>query len=425
MSGVAGIELKFAAKRGITWGTAEACGANDGILILPGSLKKSMEDKVDDSLGLFWPTDSDRGPVVATEGGRLAYLRYDSLDLLIASFMGASGSPTYTTAVDSGTAESGTNNTLTDLDKNWTTNVHATNGRYVTILTGTGAGQTRKIVSNTATILTVASNWSVNPGATSTYEISGSIATHNYDLADNLDGIFVTIAMNEKIGIKEATSLKLSDMIIKGSTGGGPLEINFKGPAYNITWNSAINTLNSFANVTYREQANRILYSQGVMRLNAQGGSALDTADIIYPDEFELTSSRKLKGVYGAGGSFDNIDEPTNDGTPEVKLKLKFPRYTSAQPFLDWADSTVRKKMDMTFTGALIGGSSYRKMVLSLPNLKYANVDCPEVRGILEMPIEYNCLSAASAPSGMTGITKPFRLALTNTFGGDPLQAGN
>lgn len=423
MPGVAGIELKMAARKGVTWGTAVECGANDGILVLPGSLKKSMDDQSDDSLGLFWPTDSDRGPVKAEEGGRPAYLRYDSLDLLIAHFMGASGAPTYTTPTDSGTAESGGANTLTDTDKSWGVNAHA--GRYVTITAGTGAGQTRKISSNTATQLTVAANWTTNPDATSQYQISGSIADHDYDLADNLDGHFLTMAINEKIGIKEAPSIKLSEMIIKGSVGNNPLEITFKGPAYTIVWNSAVNTLTTFANVTYREQANRVLYTQGVMRMNAQGGGALGGGDTIYPNEFTLTATRIMSGVYGAGGSFDNIDEPTNDGTPEVKLQLQFPRYTSAAAFNDWADSSVRKKLDMTFTGALIGGSSYRKMVISFPNLKYASVDAPEERGIIKNPVEFNCLSASSAPTGMTGITKPFRISFTNTFGGDPLQVGN
>ncbi len=51
-----GIELKLAARKATTWGTAVACGAMDGILMLPGTLKRSRDSKIDDSLGLFWPT---------------------------------------------------------------------------------------------------------------------------------------------------------------------------------------------------------------------------------------------------------------------------------------------------------------------------------------------------------------------------------
>jgi hypothetical protein len=424
MSGVAGIEIKMAAKRGITWGTAEACGAYDGILILPGSLKKSMEDKVDDSLGLFWPTDSDRGAIKA-EGDRPAYLRYDSLDLLIAHFMGTAGVPTYTSGVATNGTGAGSTTTLLKTGAGWTINDHA--GKFWKCSADSGqptnVGAVRRILSNTADTLTFVAALPAATSATTQGSMSAGIADHVYDLADNLDGLFVCLAMNKKINIEEAVSAKIMGMTIKGSIG-NPLEISFKILAYNIIWNSAVNTLSTFLNVTYREQANRILYSQGVMRLNAQGGGALADGDKVYPNEFELTAERKMSGVYGAGGSFDNIDEPTNDGVPEVKLKLVYPRYTSATPFTDW-DAGNAKKMDMTFTGALISGSSYRKMVISLPNLKYANVEAPEDRGIIKNPIELNCLSAAAAPTGMTGITKPFRLALTNTFGGDPLQAGN
>ena len=69
---------------------------------------------------------------------------------------------------DSGTAESGTENALTDTDKAWTVDEHI--GRSVRITGGTGAGQKRPIVSNTADMLTV-NAWATTPDATSTYKI--------------------------------------------------------------------------------------------------------------------------------------------------------------------------------------------------------------------------------------------------------------
>jgi len=180
----------------------------------------------------------------------------------------------------------------------------------------------------------------------------------------------------------------------------------------------------TFANVTYRDQKNRALYNQGVFRMNDQSGAALAVGDEIYPSEFELTADRKITGVYGAGGVFDTIDEPTNDGIPEVKLKLTFPRYTAATYFTEW-DANTAKKMDMVFTGLLISGTYYRKLTLSFPHLKYASTEAPERREIIQNTVDFNCLSADATPLGMAGITKPFRLQLVNTFGGDPLQAGN
>jgi len=73
---------------------------------------------------------------------------------------------------DSGTASSGTNNTLSDTLKSWDDEGNGEwEGYYVGIIDGTGIGQDRKIASNTTTGLTVEENWTTNPDNTSGYEI--------------------------------------------------------------------------------------------------------------------------------------------------------------------------------------------------------------------------------------------------------------
>lgn len=71
---------------------------------------------------------------------------------------------------DYGTATAGAASTLTDSSKVWTVDGYA--GYNVTIISGLGIGQTRAISSNTATILTVGSNWTTNPDTTSRYIIT-------------------------------------------------------------------------------------------------------------------------------------------------------------------------------------------------------------------------------------------------------------
>jgi hypothetical protein len=80
------------------------------------------------------------------------------------------GNPTYKAE-----ATSGGNNTLTDTASvGWTTDKFA--GYYLYILSGTGYGQYRKILSNTATTgtetITVDSNWDTNPASGSVYIIT-------------------------------------------------------------------------------------------------------------------------------------------------------------------------------------------------------------------------------------------------------------
>jgi len=70
---------------------------------------------------------------------------------------------------------SNTYNTLYDSSKSWEVNRYANYG--VRILYGTGAGQLRQIISNTADTLTVYSPWNVMPDETSVYSIQGASDT--------------------------------------------------------------------------------------------------------------------------------------------------------------------------------------------------------------------------------------------------------
>ena len=85
--------------------------------------------------------------------------------------------PTTSTATGTATAGSAGSNTtfgtLTDSGKTWTVNDPAIVGKYVSILGGTGAGQVAVVVSNTATVLTIAGSW-VSPVAGSTYALQAS-----------------------------------------------------------------------------------------------------------------------------------------------------------------------------------------------------------------------------------------------------------
>ncbi len=341
-----GVNVKAAVAKAATWGTAVACGADNGILIKPHTLKKTREALIDDSLGLYFPADSVNTQVKAA-GDIPSYLRYDGLDLLIALAMGATG----------------------------------------------GAP--------------------VQQGATTAY-------SQKFSLADTLDGLFATFIVNNQINIDEWTTVKITGFQIKGQVG-KPLEISFHATAIDRQADSVVNTLTTFNNVTFFETANRVLYSQGVFRLNQASDVALGSANIVYPDNFTLEFKRKMAGKYGTGTTMDLIDEPTNDGLPEVTLKLEFPRYQSNQYFADW-DADTRLKMDMTFTGGNIAGTYNRSLAISLPNLKISNVELPMSAGILKHPLEFQCLSAqgGTPPAGMT-VTQPFEVDVVNRMSTDVL----
>jgi hypothetical protein len=107
----------------------------------------------------------------------------DANTLVVGSAFG--GAPaagtTYEIRLPEGTATAGAVGTLTDSNATWTVNQYANSD--VIIVSGTGAGQRRRIASNTATVLTLAAavtgnantgNFATAPDTTSVYRIQPS-----------------------------------------------------------------------------------------------------------------------------------------------------------------------------------------------------------------------------------------------------------
>jgi len=415
-----GSEIKFAAKKAAAWATPVAVGANNGFLIRPSTFKRARSTSVDDSLGLGWPADIDLGEI-KVDGNIVGYMRFDSLDLMIAMAMGTHSLVMTVPGVASQTATSGSTTTLVGAAGMGTTQYV---GKYVTVTAGVALniGVTRKIISHTDTTLTFAAMPAANTNV-SVFTVSGAATTHTYTLADNTDGQFITMAAKMgSISVDELTTAKVSGFTLKGGTG-KPIDVEFKIVAHDRKSDSATNTTVTILNVTFPETANRLLFNMLKFRQNTASGAALQDSDRIYPTSFEFSFQRKMAGVYGVGGSFDNIDEPTNDGAPEVGLKYELPRYDAASlALINAANASTSQKIDLTFTGALLSGSTYRRMLLEIPNAKFRDIEAPMKDGILSVPADMLCLSAGAAPSGMTNLTAPFRLTLANSFGGDVLQ---
>lgn len=97
------------------------------------------------------------------------------------------GTPSSAGTFASGTATAGAASTITNSGKSWTTNQWT--NYQIRITGGTGKGQVRTISSNTGTVITVSSNWTSNPDATSTYSIEGN-DDYLYFVGNNATAIF-------------------------------------------------------------------------------------------------------------------------------------------------------------------------------------------------------------------------------------------
>jgi hypothetical protein len=249
-----------------------------------------------------------------------------------------------------------------------------------------------------------------------------------YKWLASTDGLFATFVKHMKNYIAETPSMKVTGITIKGEAG-KPLQLIVNVTGNDVVTNSATNTTTTFTtNVTIPAEGigNRVSFGQGVFRMNAQGGAALAVGDVIAPSSFELTAKRKVSGVLGqyktafTGNTQDVIDEPTNDGQPEITLKLQFPRHTAVTR-LDALGNDTRYKMDMTFTGALIETTIYREFAIKFPHLMMKSVDVQDEAGIIKEPVEFLVLPATAAPLGMTGITDPFWISGVNKRTTNPL----
>jgi hypothetical protein len=339
-----GIETNAAAKKATVWGTAVAAGAGDGIKINNHTIVKTVENHMDSPLGCAFVTEQDQGEQ-AVAGDIEAFLRYDSLDLLIALAMGATG----------------------------------------------GAPSQQ--------------------GATTAY-------AQSFTLANTLDALFATLVLENNVNIDEYPGLKVAGFTIAGEIN-APVTITFHVICDKRETDSVTNTDVTFANVTFTETKNRVIFGQGVYRMNDASDIALAAGDAIYPSAFELVFQRNLAGKYTRAG-FDYIDEPSSDGEPTITLQLTFPRYTTKTPFTDWDADTI-KKLDITFTGAEIEAPYNRVFLLSFPNLKTADANLEYVKEIMPYEVTFTCLPADAAPAGMVGITLPFQIDVINQETADVL----
>ena len=326
-------------KKGAAWNTAVACGAGDGVLVLPHSIKKSRENNLDDSLGLGHSKSADPD-VISVEGSIPGYLRYEGLDLLIALLMGATG--------------------------------------------GAPAQQ----------------------AATTAYQ-------QTFTFANELEGLYATVANLLNTMVEEFPSVKVMGMKITGEVG-KPLGFEFTVIADDLVEGSATNTVATMANVTFPENANRVLFSQGVWRLNLASGAGLASpGDVIKPSAFELTIDRPHAGQHGAGTTQDVIDEPSAEEVPKITLKLTFPRLADNTHFVAW-DVGAAYKGDIIFTGAEIEAPYDYLLKLEFPNLVYQDVDSPKDQGAVPNEVMFDVIGATAAPTGMA-VTDPLLITSINT----------
>lgn len=233
---------------------------------------------------------------------------------------------------------------------------------------------------------------------------------HTLVMNDSASGLFCTYACDKNDKIYVVPSAK----VLKASFGlnAGLLKASFSLRGNNVTDADAVVT--ALTSVTFPSIGpTRAKLSQGVFRINAQGGADFGDGDKVYPKSFAIDIERKQDSEHAAGSAY--IIEPRGNDKPQVKVTLEFPRMdtTNEAYFANWTAGT-EKKMDITFTGAVIATSYSYYIKFQLPRLIIEDFDVPD-SPLLAAKVTMRAVVATAAPTGMTGLTKPVTITLINT----------
>lgn len=249
---------------------------------------------------------------------------------------------------------------------------------------------------------------------------------HDLVMADDVDGLFATLAVKDGQRIQEVPSVKVAKAEISSDSGqnDGVVQAAFDlvGDTKNLNGVAGTNNTTTFAAVTITDEGNRAMHEEGVFRINDQAGDALDGDDEIELQAVRIAAERPMTGSYT--NTARSIGEPRQTALMGHMVTLVYPYWDSTILALvdDWLAGTA-KKGDFTWTGELITGALYYQVQAQYPKLQPVSMEALRLmrdERITPITIGLKGLLVDSAPSGMSGITRP-QLTLINTHSTDPL----
>lgn len=250
--------------------------------------------------------------------------------------------------------------------------------------------------------------------------------THTLTMTDVLTK-FMTIIAGKRTGQKpwEYASMKARRLLLRAE-GRGRLSWELTLVGGGLDKNSSTNTTTELAALTIRDSTRPVLrLGDATFRINAQGGSALaSTTDDVQIVGFEMVIERQMPVDFGTESAL--VLEPFDDGDVNVMLTIDYRAYSS-DTFIDaWdTDSTPTEyKADIVFSSGITPASGQElTWTFSFPRLQPKPSTTPITgRNRIAHRVSFKCLEASSAPSGMSGITKPVHLVIEDEDSGTYLS---
>jgi len=245
-------------------------------------------------------------------------------------------------------------------------------------------------------------------GIVATPAAEGDGYKHVFDWADEMAAFFTFVTMRNGViweipsCVCYKLSLKMGNGKLQGSIG---LRGNF------LKNDSVINTETEIDALTPEAEANFIKVQHGVLRMNDEGDTALDSGDILETADLQLDLERTVDAQISLGGNF--ISRP-KESVFKHTAKLTLPYATAANVALfDKFVAKTAQKMDIVFSGPLLGGTTHYALSLGFPRMKFTAPPDVKLEDIMKNGLELLAEEAAAAPAGMTGHVRPY-LELVN-----------
>jgi len=232
---------------------------------------------------------------------------------------------------------------------------------------------------------------------------------HVIDLSDSLDGLGVTLAINKKLYVEELTSAKVYGF--ESSDGdSGKIVTTYKLLGSKPTVTSSININSTVVGASYPALGNRVMRKQATLRMNKAVGSSLAAVDTVKFETVKVSYSRPQDRPFIGGQDF--IDEPADNGFPEIGLEVSYPRMNTTAAnslFAGLRDSTTFKA-DLTYAGAYINSTDKYTRMYEFSALKLTNYEAFTAGANQIKPkATFKAYLATSTPTNMT-LIRPMRL---------------
>lgn len=233
---------------------------------------------------------------------------------------------------------------------------------------------------------------------------------HIIDPAATIDGLGATFAMDKKLYVDEITSAKIYGF---GETIGnaGIVEESFNVLGGKPTNISSINITSTVYAASYPALNAKVFRKQAVFRLNKQSGGALGASDAITIEAFDFSFERPQDRTFATGQ--DYILEPGDNEFPLPSVKVTFPRMNTVSATSLYTALRVFDafKGDMIYSGALINSTDALTRKYQFPYMELQDFATPIAGAAQVKPTATWLLKKpAAAPTGMAGVTVPFRL---------------